>query len=102
MGNLQKALQQAIQEAKWLPPLSGLVETNDSCISFDAVQLLRRGMSLEVFLNKHPSLQDRMDYLVSQGLSLPDALLEIETGADMNCSENDHSREQDCRQHPRR
>ncbi len=102
MGNLQKALQQAIKEAKWSPPLSGLVETNDSCISFDAVQLLRRGMSLEVFLNKPTSLQNRMDYLVSQGLSLPDALLEIETRTDMNYSESDHSREQNCRQHPRR
>lgn len=96
MGNLQKALQQAIKEAEWSPPLTGLVETNDSFISLDEVQLLRRGMSLEVFLNKPTSLQSRIDYLVSKGLSLPDALLEIETGADMNCSESNHSREQQC------
>lgn len=88
MSTLQEALHQAMRGAKWQPTQSIALVHNDSCINLDDVQLRQPGMPLEVFLNKNTSIQNRMDYLLSQGISAPDALLQIEKATEMNCSEN--------------
>lgn len=88
MTTLQEALHQAMKGAKWQPTQPIALGQNDSCINLDDVQLRQPGMPLEVFMTKNTSIQNRMDYLLSQGISAPDALLQIETAAEINCSEN--------------
>lgn len=94
MTTLQTALQRAMKGAKWQPTKSIALGNSDSCIGLDDVQLRQPGMTLEVFVNKNTSIRNRIDHLLSQGISTPDALLQIETEAEMNYSETEHSFEQ--------